>query len=197
MLETVRAGQRAAQSLAPRTAIRIMTGAPLPDGANTVIRVEDTDGGEKWVTIRDARDAGRNVRPRGEDLRAGALALPRGTLIGAAQLGVLASVGCALVPAYRTGFQLGFALARVKPLRPWPVHHGPDLQAEAKSQSPNSLAISENKTIVRVIIITAIAATLNQALRTKLIQPLRIIRRIVLSQRPNLSQFVMLYYTPH
>lgn len=101
VLETVRAGQRAAQSLAPRTAIRIMTGAPLPDGANTVIRVEDTDGGEKWVTIRDARDAGRNVRPRGEDLRAGALALPRGTLIGPAQLGVLASVGCAHVPVHR------------------------------------------------------------------------------------------------
>jgi len=101
VLETVRAGQRASQSVAPRTAIRIMTGAPLPDGANTVIRVEDTDGGEKWVTIRDARDAGRNVRPRGEDLRAGAVALARSTVIGAAHLGVLASVGCALVPVYR------------------------------------------------------------------------------------------------
>jgi molybdopterin molybdotransferase len=101
VLETVRAGQRAVQSVAPRTAIRIMTGAPIPDGANTVIRVEDTDGGEKWVVIRDARDAGRNVRPRGEDLRAGEVALRRGTPIAAAHLGVLASVGCALVPVHR------------------------------------------------------------------------------------------------
>lgn len=101
VLETIRAGQRASRSLTPGTAIRIMTGAPIPDGADTVIRVEDTDGGEHEVTIRDARDSGRNVRPRGEDLRAGAIALTRGTLIGAAHLGVLASVGCALVPVHR------------------------------------------------------------------------------------------------
>jgi molybdopterin molybdotransferase len=101
VLETVRAGQRPTQSVVARTAIRVMTGAPIPDGADTVIRVEDTDGGEKKVAIRDARDAGRNVRPRGEDLRAGALAVPLGTRIGPAQLGVLASVGCALVPVHR------------------------------------------------------------------------------------------------
>ena len=101
VLETVRAGQRPSQSVAPRTAIRVMTGAPIPDGADTVIRVEDTDGGEQRVAIRDARDAGRNVRPRGEDLRAGAVALSRGSVVGAAHLGVLASVGCALVPVHR------------------------------------------------------------------------------------------------
>jgi len=87
--------------VAPRTAVRIMTGAPVPNGADTVIRVEDTDGGDKKVTIRDARDAGRNVRPRGEDLRAGVVAVARGTVIRPAHLGVLASVGCALVPAHR------------------------------------------------------------------------------------------------
>ena len=54
VLETVRAGQRPTQPLAAHTAIRIMTGAPLPDGADTVIRVEDTDGGESHVVIRDA-----------------------------------------------------------------------------------------------------------------------------------------------
>jgi molybdopterin molybdotransferase len=97
VLETVRAGQRPSQPVAPRTAIRIMTGAPVPDGADTVIRVEDTDGGEKKVTIRDARDAGRNVRPRGEDFRAGDVVLPRGTVVGAAHLGVLASMAVALI----------------------------------------------------------------------------------------------------
>ncbi len=95
VLETVAAGRRATQPVRPGTAIRIMTGAPIPDGADSVIRVEDTDGGESKVEIRDARDAGRNVRPRGEDLAVGSLAAAAGTVIGPAQLGVLASVGCA------------------------------------------------------------------------------------------------------
>ncbi|HXD49546.1 MAG TPA: hypothetical protein VN600_12270, partial [Gemmatimonadaceae bacterium] len=62
--ETVRAGQPPAAPLTAGLAVRIMTGAPVPDGADSVIRVEDTDGGEERVTILDARDAGRNVRPR-------------------------------------------------------------------------------------------------------------------------------------
>ena len=101
VLETVRAGQRPSRALDPRSAIRIMTGAPIPDGADTVIRVEDTDGGETTVAISDPRDANRNVRPRGEDLRRGAVAVSRGTVIGAAQIGVLSSVGCASVPVHR------------------------------------------------------------------------------------------------
>ncbi len=101
VLETVRAGQRPSRPLDPGTAIRVMTGAPVPDGADTVIRVEDTDGGETRVAIRDPRDAGRNVRPRGEDLRVGAVAVERGVVIDAAKLGVLASVGCARVPVHR------------------------------------------------------------------------------------------------
>ena len=101
VLETVRAGQRPTRALEPGTAIRVMTGAPVPDGADSVIRVEDTNGGEANVEIRDTRDAGRNLRPRGEDLRVGDVAVPRGTVIGPAQLGVLASVGCASVPVHR------------------------------------------------------------------------------------------------
>ncbi len=101
VLETVRAGQRPSRPLDSGAAIRVMTGAPVPDGADTVIRVEDTDGGETHVEIRDARDAGRNVRPRGEDLRIGAVAVERGVAIDAAKLGVLASVGCAHVPVHR------------------------------------------------------------------------------------------------
>jgi molybdopterin molybdotransferase len=101
VLETVRAGQRPSRSVEGGTAIRVMTGAPVPDGADSVIRVEDTDGGETRVAIRDARDAGRNVRPRGEDLRSGEVAVAGGTLIGPAQLGVLASVGAATVRVHR------------------------------------------------------------------------------------------------
>ena len=101
VLETVRAGQRPSRALEPRSAIRVMTGAPVPTVADSVIRVEDTDGGETQVAIRDARDAGRNVRPKGEDLRVGDIAVPRGTVLGPAHLGVLASIGVALAPVYR------------------------------------------------------------------------------------------------
>ena len=101
VLETVRAGQRPTRTLEPNSATRVMTGAPTPDGADTVIRVEDTDGGVDVVEIRDARDLRRNVRPRGEDLRVGSIAVAAGTAIEAAQLGVLASVGAATVPVYR------------------------------------------------------------------------------------------------
>lgn len=101
VLETVAAGGRATKALTPGTAIRIMTGAPLPEGADTVIRVEDTDAGAERVSIRDARDAGRNVRPRGEDLRPGDLAVAAGTVLGAAHLGVLATVGAAEIAVHR------------------------------------------------------------------------------------------------
>jgi molybdopterin molybdotransferase len=101
VLETVRAGQRPTLRVEAGTAIRVMTGAPVPDGADSVIRVEDTDGGEQRVTIRDIRDSGRNVRPRGEDLRIGDVAVAAGMMIGPAQLGVLASVGAASVRAHR------------------------------------------------------------------------------------------------
>jgi molybdopterin molybdotransferase len=103
VLETVRAGQRPTHALSPGTAIRVMTGAPVPAGADTVIRVEDTEGAgdASSVAIRDSRDAHRNVRPRGEDLQVGGVAVDGGTIIGPAQLGVLASVGCVRVPVFR------------------------------------------------------------------------------------------------
>lgn len=101
VIETVRAGQRPTQQLAPGTAIRVMTGAPLPVGAEGVIRVEDTDGGVENVLIRDSRDSGQNMRPRGEDFRVGSIVATAGTTLGPAHIGVLASVGCAMVPVRR------------------------------------------------------------------------------------------------
>ena len=101
VLETVAAGAFPTRALAAGEATRIMTGAPLPEGADTVIRVEDTDGGLDRVRILKDRDAGKNVRHRGEDLLEGAVALPLGTPIGAAQVGVLASVGAATVRVHR------------------------------------------------------------------------------------------------
>src|SRR5439155_9294633 len=99
--ETVRAGQRSSAGLRAGCAIRIMTGAPVPEGADTVIRVEDTDGGEEVVRIHDGRDARRNIRPRGEDLDINDVAVEAGTRLGPAHLGVLASVGAAWVEVHR------------------------------------------------------------------------------------------------
>jgi molybdopterin molybdotransferase len=73
----------------------------VPRGADSVIRIEDTDRGDERVLIVDPRDAGRNVRPRGEDLVKGAVALPASTIIGPPQLGVLASVGARTVSVHR------------------------------------------------------------------------------------------------
>jgi molybdopterin molybdotransferase len=101
VLETVAAGGFATQRVGAGQAIRIMTGAPLPEGADTVVRVEDTDGGIRHVVIRDSRDARKNIRPRGEDFREGDAVMEPGTSLAPAQLGVLASLGLASVDVYR------------------------------------------------------------------------------------------------
>ena len=101
VLETVAAGAFPTVAVGAGQATRIMTGAPIPAGADSVVRVEDTDGGIDSVSIRDSRDARRNIRPRGEDLHEGETVIPAGTPVGAAQIGVLASVGAAAVDVYR------------------------------------------------------------------------------------------------
>jgi molybdopterin molybdotransferase len=101
VVESVAAGAFPSRAIASGEATRIMTGAPVPDGADTVVRVEDTDGGRQHVEVLANRDAGKNVRPRGEDIRAGAEALAAGAVLGAAQLGVLAAIGAADVDVVR------------------------------------------------------------------------------------------------
>lgn len=98
---TVAAGAVESQLLGVGQAIRIMTGAPIPAGADSVVRVEDTDGGTVTVRIRSDRDAGRNVRPRGEDVTKGAIVATRGTRIGPALVGLLASIGRDAVQVFR------------------------------------------------------------------------------------------------
>jgi len=101
VLETVAAGAFPSRVVEAGTCTRIMTGAPLPEGVDTVIRLEDTDGGTERVSIRSDRDAGRNVRHRGEDITTGTQVLARGQPLGAAQIGVLASVGASSVDVHR------------------------------------------------------------------------------------------------
>jgi len=101
VLETVAAGAFPTRAVQAGSCTRIMTGAPLPEGVDTVIRLEDTDGGIERVAIRNDRDSRRNVRYRGEDITTGTQVLDRGQPLGAAQIGVLASVGASSVDVYR------------------------------------------------------------------------------------------------
>lgn len=78
--------------LAPGHAARLFTGAEVPEGADSVIRQEDTDLGTDMVAIRSARDAGLNVRPAGGDLSRGTLALAAGTVLGPRQIALLAAL---------------------------------------------------------------------------------------------------------
>ncbi len=101
VVETVAAGQFPTRAIVAGEATRIMTGAPLPLGADTVVRVEDTDAGTVVVRAVKERDARKNVRPRGEDFRDGDVVLRAGEPLGPAQVGVLASLGYADVPVHR------------------------------------------------------------------------------------------------
>ncbi len=96
-----RAGDGAAPPLPRGTAMRVATGAPVPPGSDTVVRVEDTTASETRVTIRDARDAGRNVRTAGEDLRVGAPLADAGDRLTPGRIGLLASVGMREVLVHR------------------------------------------------------------------------------------------------
>jgi len=95
------AGRTDVPPLAPGTAHRIMTGAPLPAGADTVVQVEHTDGGLDRVRVLQAPAAGTSVRRAGEDVVAGQVVLPAGTVLGPPQIGVAAAVGAASLPVRR------------------------------------------------------------------------------------------------
>jgi molybdopterin molybdotransferase len=93
VIATIPAGTFPSKSVGSGQAIRIFTGAPLPQGADTVLRQEDTESSANGhVTVRNTRDVGKNIRRRGEDIKKGTVVLPRGTALGPAQLGVLASI---------------------------------------------------------------------------------------------------------
>ena len=81
-------------------AARIMTGAPIPPGADCVVRQEDTDLGEKTVRIFVSLSAHDNICDRGEDLRSGAPLFPAGTVLTPAHLGVLAGQGMETVEVF-------------------------------------------------------------------------------------------------
>lgn len=93
------AGQTKLFALSPGTSVRIMTGAPVPQGADAIVPVEWTDGGVAAVRITQAPRRGQHVRRRGEDILVGDVLLEDGQLLGPRQLGLLASVGRSQVAA--------------------------------------------------------------------------------------------------
>ncbi|MBA2688490.1 MAG: molybdopterin molybdotransferase MoeA [Gemmatimonadaceae bacterium] len=95
------AGAFAPHALASGEAMQIMTGAPIPDGADCVVRLEDTDRGMTTVSITAAAAAGKNIRYAGEDFKKGDVVLHADTPIHPPHIGVLASLGVSSVPVFR------------------------------------------------------------------------------------------------
>lgn len=97
---TIAAGDEPGTALAPGTAARIMTGAPVPPGAEAVVPVEETDAGETQVTFTAPSKAGAHIRRHGEVVRAGDEILSPGTVVTPAVLGLLAAHGATEVPVH-------------------------------------------------------------------------------------------------
>ena len=95
VVEELPAGRFPTRAVGPGECSRIFTGAPLPDGVDSVVRQEDTDEGKDVVTIFKDRDVGVNFRLVGEDVKRGATVLTAGMELGPAHLGVLASLAVA------------------------------------------------------------------------------------------------------
>ncbi len=91
--EDIPAGRTDALSLAPGTAHRIMTGAPVPDGATAVVPVELTDAGVDVVAVRTCPRPGQHIRRSGEDVMAGTTVLRAGAVLTPSALGLVAALG--------------------------------------------------------------------------------------------------------
>ena len=142
VIDTVAAGSGADVAVVAGTAVRIMTGAPMPQGADAVVPVEDTRGGRSAtrVEILVGSPAGRHIRAAGSDIEAGQEVVAAGRLLGPAHLGVLASIGVrrpVVVPRPRlavisTGDEL---VDDDRPLRPGQIRESnrPMLVALARS----------------------------------------------------------------
>ena len=97
VIDDVPAGYRATETVTSGTAVRIMTGAPMPEGADAVVPVEQTDAGTDTVHITGPVDVGAYIRRAAQDVVAGEVVLTKGALIGSRQIAILAAVGCGVV----------------------------------------------------------------------------------------------------
>ena len=93
VLETIPAGHVATRALGPEQATKIMTGAPIPEGADVVVQSEMTEEADGRVLVFEAAKRGRNIRRAGEDVEAGDRVLGPGSVLGPAEIGLIASLG--------------------------------------------------------------------------------------------------------
>jgi molybdopterin molybdotransferase len=100
VIEDLPAGYMTKKTVQSGEAIRIMTGAPLPEGTDTVVMVEETEGSGNEVTISKDVTRGQNVRKKGEDITAGELILKKGQTIRPAEVGMLAAMGKATITVF-------------------------------------------------------------------------------------------------
>ncbi|MGH3797553.1 MAG: molybdopterin molybdotransferase MoeA [Pseudonocardiaceae bacterium] len=129
--EDIPAGRTDSPPLQPCTAHRIMTGAPIPPGADAVVPVELTDGGRHQVRIFAPRAPGDSVRRTGGDVAAGDEVLAAGAVLGAAQLGVAAAVGHAELPVHRRARVLVLATGSELVAPGEPLKHGQIYESNA------------------------------------------------------------------
>jgi len=145
-----RAGRPAQRTLERGEAIAISTGAMLPGGADAVVRVERATRRNGEVTVEAAARAGEDVRRAGEDLGPGEVALARGTVVGPAELGVLASLGVAEVRCHRrprvavvtSGDEL---LAPEEPMRAGAIYDSNSLTIPALAKRAGARVISVDR----------------------------------------------------
>ena len=102
ILEEIPAGSVGTRTVGPGTAAKILTGAPIPPGADAVVKFEETEFTAETVTVFRSFSSGENVVPRGEDVTIGDLLARKGTVIDPALLGVLAAQHIAEPLVYRT-----------------------------------------------------------------------------------------------
>jgi molybdopterin molybdotransferase len=93
VIEELAAGYVTETAVTSGTAIRIMTGASIPPGADAVVKVEDTASDADWVDVFAKAPASQYIRPAGEDVRRGELVLPAGALVRSQEIGMLATLG--------------------------------------------------------------------------------------------------------
>ncbi len=101
VIEDVPAGKAATRSVGPGQAIRIMTGAPVPKGADTVVKVEETEPAGDSVRIFKPEPRGANIRPQGEDVKKGDCIIAQGTQIRPAEAGMLAILAKSFIFVYQ------------------------------------------------------------------------------------------------
>lgn len=82
-------------------AIKIMTGAPIPPGCDTVVPIEDVEESNEWIRFTSTVKAGSHVREKGEDIRRGNVVIPAGSLIRPQEIGMLSAMGTTALAVYR------------------------------------------------------------------------------------------------